>query len=334
MTIIDTQTHWYPRLLWEAYLDQEEYPRCRRNGDGYAYELAPDRWFPIEPHFYELELQLEAFDAAGIDAVVSSSASYGDVDRLPVEQAKEVAYALNEQRASAEREYKGRFYGLATIPWQDTEAALELLDDAVRRLGLRGVLVHSNIAGRPIDSEHCRPVYRRIAELGVPVFIHPARTIAEERMRDYGLEYVLGFMFDTSIAALRLVFSGLVEELPELKIVHTHCGATLPYLAGRIDHSYAEPYSLGRPFSTPPSEQLASFFTDTMSQSPETLAFARRFYEPGHMLFGSDYPYFSPEQELRFAREALDRKEESEAVLYSNAAHLLGLELKEAQCRT
>ena len=325
MRVVDTQTHWYPRLLWEAYAENADYPRCRRDGDGYAFELAPNRWFPIRPHFYELELQLEAFDAAGIDAVVSSSASFGEVDRLPLERAKEVAYRLNESRAEAQRKHAGRFYGLATIPWQDTEAALELLDDAVGRLGLRGVLVHSNIAGAPIDSEHCRPLYARVAELGVPLCLHPARTIAEAELRDYGLEYVLGYMFDSSLAALRLVFSGIIQELPELKVVHPHCGATLPYLAGRIDSSYSKPYSLGSSFQTPPSRQLAGFYTDTMCQSEETLAFARGFYAEGHVLFGSDYPYFEPPTELRFVRDALAGSDDEEEVLGGNAAALFGL---------
>jgi hypothetical protein len=80
--VVDSQTHWYPRLLWDAYTERTEYPRCRREGDGYLFELAPDKWFPIRPHFYELEQQLEAFEAAGIDAVISSSASFGDVDGL------------------------------------------------------------------------------------------------------------------------------------------------------------------------------------------------------------------------------------------------------------
>jgi aminocarboxymuconate-semialdehyde decarboxylase len=325
VTVIDTQTHWYPRLLWEAYLDNSEYPRCRRDGDGFAFELAPERWFPIPPHFYELERQLEVFDAAGIDAIVSSSASFGDVDGLPVGRAKEVAYALNEERAAAEREHAGRFYGLATIPWQDTDAALEVLDDAVQRLALRGVVLHSNIAGRPVDSEEARPVYRRIAELGVPVCLHPARTIAEEHLRDYGLEYVAGYMFDSSLAALRLVLSEIVSELPELKVVHPHCGATLPYLAGRIDTSHSKPYSLGRELSPPPSAQLARYYTDTMSQSRDTLEYALGFYEHGHVVFGSDYPYFDPATELAFVRDALAGDQRLDDVLHRNAARLFGL---------
>jgi aminocarboxymuconate-semialdehyde decarboxylase len=312
-------------VLWEAYLDGEEYPRCRRDGDGYAFELAPERWFPIRPHFYELGQQMEAFDAAGVDVVVSSSASFGDVDGLPVDRAKEVASALNEERAAAEKEYAGRFYGLATIPWQDADAALEVLEDAVGRLGLRGVLLHSNIAGAPIDSEHTRPVFHRIAELGVPVSLHPARTIAEERLRDYGLEYVAGYMFDSSLAALRLVLSRILEEVPGLKVIHPHCGATLPYLAGRIDTSHSKPYSLGRELDPPPSAQLAGFWTDTMSQSRDTLAFALGFYGEGHVMFGSDYPYFDPATELAFVREALADDPRLDAVLHDSAAALFRL---------
>ena len=320
--MIDSQAHWYPRLLWEAYAGREEYPRCRREGDGYLYELAPDRWFPIRPHFYELDLQLETFAAAGIDAVVSSSASFGDVDSLPVDQAREVAIALNEARADAEREHAGRFYGLATLPWQDGQAALEVLDDAAGRLGLHGVLLHSNVAGAPVDSEHLRPVYRRIAELGLPLCLHPARTVMEDRLRDYGLEYLVGYMFDTSLAALRLVLAGILEELPGLKVVHPHCGATLPYLAGRIDSSYSKPYSLGVEWPTPPSRYLARMYTDTMSQSAETLAFARAFYGEGHVLWGSDFPYFEPARELDFVRGALG---DDAAILGGNTAELFGI---------
>jgi aminocarboxymuconate-semialdehyde decarboxylase len=287
--------------------------------------LAPDQWFPIRPHFYDLDKQLEVYEAAGIDVVISSSGSFGDVDSLPVEQAKEVALALNELRAEAEREHRGRFFGLATIPWQDTGAALEVLEDAVTRLGLRGVLIHSNVAGAPIDSEHLRPVYARVAALGVPLCLHPARTIMEDTLRDYGLEYLLGYMFDSSLAALRLVLSGILEEQPALKVVHPHCGAALPYLAGRIDSSYSKPYSLGEEWPKPPSRYLAVLYTDTMSQSESTLAFARNFFDPGHIMFGSDFPYFEPTAELAFVRRSLDGTDDEAGVLGGNAVALFGL---------
>ncbi len=220
------------------------------------------------------------FKAAGIDTIFSSSGSFGDVDRLELGHAKEVAAAVNQVRADAEKEYAGDFYGVASIPWQDTDAAIAELDHAVGGLGLKAVLIHSNIDGVPVDADHCRPIYAKIAELGVPLFIHPARSVAEEKFRDYGLEYLTAYMFDTSTAALRLVLSGIMAENPELRVVHPHCGATLPYLAGRIDSSHVHPYSLGEQMDPLPSEQLATrFYTDTVCQNVETIKYALNFYD-------------------------------------------------------
>jgi len=322
--IVDTQCHWFSRTLLDALLDLDEYPRCRRDGDGYAFEVAPGRFVPWGPRFTDLESQLEMFEAAGVDAVISSSGSFGDVDRLEPGRAGEVAHALNAERAAAEQAHAGRFYGLATLPWQDTDTALAVLDDAVSSLGLRGVLIHSNINGAPIDSDTCRPVHARIAELGVPLFLHPTRSLAETQLRDYGLEYLVGFVFDTSLAALRLVLSGIVAENPGLKVVLPHCGGTLPYLAGRIDASHAKPYSLGQPLDPLPSEQLRGFYTDTVAQDADTLALAGRFFADGHMLFASDYPFFEVEQQLAFVRDLLPEADRA-AVLGRNAEALLRL---------
>jgi len=322
MKVVDTQAHWYPRILLDAYAESDGFPGCRRDGDSYAIETLPGEWTPLPLHFVELELQLETMQEAGVDVVVSSSGSFGDVDALPVEQAKELAIAVNEERAAAEARYEG-FLGLATIPWQDAGAAIEVLGDAVSRLGLRGVLLHSNIAGRPVDSPYIRPVYERMSELRVPLFLHPAKTLLEPYARDLGIEVILGYMFDSSLAAFRLVLSGILDGL-ELDVVHPHCGATLPYLAGRIDGAYWKPYALGRKLEQPPSERLKSFYTDTMCQSPETLAYAKQFYGVAHMLYGSDYPYYQPADSLAFVRECLTEAE-AEAVLWTNAARLLRL---------
>jgi predicted TIM-barrel fold metal-dependent hydrolase len=134
---------------------------------------------------------------------------------------------------------------------------------------------------------------------------------------------VVGFMFDESIAALRLILSGIVAENPGLIVVLPHCGATLPYLSGRIDASHQRPYSLGRRLDPLPSDQLRRFFADTMSQDPETLAFACRYFAPGHV-FASDYPFFSTERELAFIRREVEQPE-LDGVLGGNAAALLRL---------
>jgi predicted TIM-barrel fold metal-dependent hydrolase len=321
--IVDSQCHWFSPTLLDALQDLDEYPRCRRDSDGYAFEVAPGRFVPWGPRFTDLETQLEMLAAAGVDAIISSSGSFGDVDRLEPGRAGEVAHAVNAERAAAEQANPGRFYGLATLPWQNTDVALAVLEDAVVHLGLRGVLIHSNVDGSPIDSDSCRPVYTRIAELGVPLFIHPTRTLAEAELRDYGLEYLVGFLFDTSLAALRLVLSGIVADTG-LTVVLPHCGGTLPYLAGRIDASHEKPYSLGRRLEPLPSEQLRGFYTDTVSQDGDTLAFACRFFAGGHVMFASDYPFFPVDEQLAFVRAQLPEADQA-AVLGGNAETLLRL---------
>jgi aminocarboxymuconate-semialdehyde decarboxylase len=323
MNVIDTHTHWYSRVLMDAYVESDGFPGCRRAGDSYAVEIMPDSWVTLPLRFVDLDLQLEEYRNSGVDMVVSSSASFGDVDLLPVSQATEVAVAINEERASAQRLHHN-FIGLATIPWQDGQAAVEVLEDAGTRLGLRGALIHSNIGGAPVDATYLRPVYEKMAELGMRLFLHPGRTLLAPHAADLGLEVMVAYMFDSSLAALRLALSGILDGLA-LDIVHPHCGATLPYLASRIDGSYAKPWCLGHELPRPPSEILKSFYTDTMCQSDETLRYAVGFYGPDHVLYGSDCPYFPQSDSLALVRRCLS-EEEATAVLSTNAARLLNLQ--------
>lgn len=325
MVVVDTQTHWYPDELWDAYTRDDSYPRCRRVGSEYEVEILPGRWWTVPRNFRDLSLQYADLKEQGVDSMVSSSASFGDVDYLSLEHAVEVARRLNELRAEAEREYPG-FIGLATIPWQDPDAALEVLNEAILRVGLKGVLIHSNVAGAPLDSEYLRPVYERVAELGIPMFVHPARSLVEEQMADYGLEILVGYMYETSTAVLRLVLGGVMADFPDLRVVHPHAGACLPYLAGRIDGSYSKPYAVGEVWERPPSEYMKRTYTDTMCQDPATLAFAREFYPSDHLLFGSDYPYFLPSAAIEFVNGNVPG-EELDGILQHNAERLLGLSI-------
>lgn len=323
--VVDTQAHWYPDELWEAYArDVDAYPRCRRTGDDFEVEILPGRWWTVPRNFRDLELNYSELKEQGVDYMVSSSASFGDVDYLELDHAVEVAGRLNELRVQAERDHPG-FLGLATIPWQDAAAAIEVLDDAISSKGMRSVLLHSNVAGAPLDSPYLRPVYARIAELDVPIFLHPVRSLMEAQMAEYGLEIIAGYMYETSTAVLRLILSGVMNDFPGLRIVHPHAGACLPYLAGRIDGSYSKPYAVGEVWDSSPSELMKRTYTDTMCQDPATLRFARDFYPADHVMFGSDYPYFSPAASLEFVRANVE-PEAIDGVLQHNAQRLLGLD--------
>ena len=286
-----------------------------------VFEFAPGAALPIEARYMDLDLQLRVMEEAGIDAVVSSPASIG-VDELPISEAEHVAALLNEEQAAAEVAHPGRFYGLATLPLGDTDAALRVLSDGLERLHLRGVYMHSNIAGQPLDAPGLLPVFAELEKRGTPIFLHPTRSIFADRLPRFGLEYVLGYPFDTTVAALSLVFGGVLDRFPSLKVVHPHLGATVPFLAGRIDFEYRQPWAFARELQRPPSEYLRTFWVDTVARNPGALRLAAEFYGIEKILLGTDYPWWPAGDAVGFVTSSLP-VESAASVLGSNACALL-----------
>ncbi len=322
MFVVDCQAHWYPRAFFVALLDRDRYPRARREAGGLVYDFAPGVSLPLAPEYVDLDLQLERLQAAGVDAVVSSPASFG-VHSFPAGEGRELAELLNAELAEAQRRHPGRFYGLATLPLQDADASVAVLD-AAAAAGLRGVHLPSNVNGEPLDGNRLRDVWARLEQLSLPAFLHPARTLFADGLERFGLEYVVGYVFDTTVAALGLVFGGVLDEFPTLRIVHPHLGGTIPFLAGRIDHESAQPWAANRPLERPPSEYLRGFYTDTVSRNPGALKLALDFYGTERVLLGTDYPWWPPEDGVALVRDSLEGAQLT-AVLGENAHRLLAV---------
>ena len=183
----------------------------------------------------------------------------------------------------------------------------------------------SNVAGEALDSPRLRPIWACLATHSLPVFLHPTRTIFAGALQRFGLEYVVGYVFDTTAAALALVFSGVLDEFPELAIVHPHLGGTIPYLAGRIDYESKQPWAATRELERAPSEYLRRFFVDTVSYNPGALKLALDFYGTDRVLLGTDFPWWPATDGVALVREALATRPELDAVLNLNARRLLHL---------
>jgi aminocarboxymuconate-semialdehyde decarboxylase len=322
--VIDCHSHWYPAAFFEALLNRKGYPRTERDSDGYLLELAPQSSFAVGRHMVELELILDRMADAGIDILVSNSAPLALVDSFPTDEALELALLLNEAQADAAKSYPDRYFGLATLPMQDPRRAVDVLDDAVGRLGLRGVCIGSNINAQPISSEECWPVYRRLEQLDVPLFLHPTSSIMRASLDDFGLEFLVGFVFDTSVALLRLVLSEVLEKYPKLRIVHPHLGGVLPYLAGRIDLEYLTPWAGNKELPRPPSDYVRRCYTDTAVNNPAALQLATDFYGLDHLLFATDYPWWSPNVGVDLIKDNLPEADQN-IVFEQSARKLLGL---------
>lgn len=323
MKITDAQVHLHNRTFFEAHLGRKDFPRAERDGQGYVLFTSTHGNTPIPPHYFDIERQLEDFRAAGIDRIISSMGSF-NVNHLSPRQATDLAMQINEERAELQRQYKDYFYGLALIPMQDPRAAIEVLDHAIRVLGLYGVCITSNVNGESIADLDLEPVYRRIETLDVPIFLHPTTTVHETANPRYGHEFTVGYMTDGSIAALDLIFSGILDRYPRLRVLHPHLGGVLPYLAARIDHEYNQPWTHSPDIENPPSTYLSRFYTDAVSLSPFAMKACLEIYGPDQILFSSDYPYWAPSVTLDFVRREVP-EEHLEAVLSGNAERLLGL---------
>jgi aminocarboxymuconate-semialdehyde decarboxylase len=320
--VIDCQWHWYPRAVCEAMLTRTAYPLWRRNGDGYTYEPSPTETWHHSSDYVDIERQLEIMDASGIDAIVASPVLAGDVSAMELADARELCLAFNEAFATAQREHPGRVHGVAVLPVQDASAAIETLDDAVDRLGLVGALLHSNINGDSVAARELWPLYEHAAARGVAIFLHPTRTFSPARVNEFSLEPPLAYMFDTTVAAVSLIVSGVLDAYPDLRIVHPHLGAALPYLVDRVD-VYRR---LGR-WDTPRSmrEYLPQFYTDTVSESPGGLRMSLELYGAERLLFASDFPYFPAADGVRFVSDNVP-PEHAAAIFSGNATELLNLE--------
>ena len=320
--VVDVQCHWYPREFFDTLARRTDYPRCVRVDGGYRTELAPDMSIPVTVEHFDLERQLAESKAVGIDVLVSSTGST-PIDSLPVSEAREVAILLNEARSDMQRKYPDRFVGLATLPMADPEVALATLEDAAGRLGLHGVCICSNVNGESIATEELRPLYARINELGLPVFLHPTRSVMADKLARFGLDFSVGFMFDTTVAALDLVFTGLIDELADVPVIHPHFGATIPFLAGRIDYQTFRMF--GRQLDQPPSEYLRRFHTDTVSAAPPSVVSAAvEFYGVDKIMFATDFPFWDWKDALPIVNDNFAGADR-DAVFGGNARRVLGL---------
>jgi aminocarboxymuconate-semialdehyde decarboxylase len=325
MRVIDTHFHWYPRSHLERMGAREGYPRAERDGEGYRYYFNNGRsHISLPAVWYNLDAGLAAAEEAGPETIVVGTTGVlsGLLDQLPAPDAIEIAAEYNEELARAQRDHEGRFYGTACIPLGETGTAVSLMEHAVTDLGLRGVNLPPVTGNDPIDAPRLEPFYTRAEELGVPLIVHPTDIVFDEVLSGYGsgLQRSLGRLVDSSVTILRLIFSGVMERHPGLKIIHTHAGGLLPYQAGRIDKN-AQIAELPEP----PSSYLKRIYTDTVAPQELTVRTALEFYGPEHVMYGTDYPCWSPKKALAVLSGVALTQPEEAMLWHGNAETVLGI---------
>jgi predicted TIM-barrel fold metal-dependent hydrolase len=256
------------------------------------------------------------------------------------------ARIANDGLAEACKRFPKKFPAfVASLPMNDVASALEEMDRAIAKLGARGVQIGTNILGRALDDPEFFPVFERMANHHrLPVWMHPLRQQSftdykSEPKSRYEIWQVLGWPYETSAAMARIVFSGLFERLPDLRIVTHHCGGMIPYFAGRAETLWAqlgsrtadEDYSQTlKRMNKPLMDYFRMFYGDTvLGGSASALRCGLDFFGQGHVVFASDCP-FDPEGGAMFIREGIRSVEDlrlhpdvARKIYYDNAAGLM-----------
>lgn len=286
---IDFHAHIYP----EDYLKKLEASkgdvRIETDAKGQKWILSMGaKAGPITPDFFDADVRVDRITEHRVNMQILSSPHPG-VDRFSAEESAEMSRIINDGIAKSVRKYPKHFQGVAMLPLIDTKLALKELDRAVQDLGLKGLCMLTNVAGKMLDSDFLLPVYERAEQLGVPIFIHPTTPLGAAVMQEWRLAIILGFEFDIVLSATRLAYAGILERFPELHFVVSHLGAGIPFLAGRIDRGYHDP-TCGIKTRKPTSDYLRDLYCDTVSFYQPALAMAYEFYGAGRMVLGSDFP--------------------------------------------
>jgi len=302
---IDVFPHIFPTKYLEA---------LRKKVPSNVYEI----YEQVErtPGLVDIERRLRILDKYDDVVQILNIASPPIETMVEPKDAVELCRLANDELAELLIKYPDRFVGaIASIPMNDVEAAVIEADRAIRELGFRGVQIYTDVAGKPLDSPEFKPLFEKMVSFNLPILMHPWRKSSQpdypgEKRSKYAAYLVFGWPYETTLAMSRLVYGGVMDDLPDLKIVTHHCGGMVPFFEQRIkgNFDYNE-VSLRnryrRVFRKEPIEYFRSFYNDTaVYGSTPALMCGYAFFGADHILFGTDMPYESQFGE-RFTRDTI-----------------------------
>lgn len=326
MRVIDFHNHYYPPKYMTALQSGQSSVRVTVDDEGNPVIHYPGDFNVAVRGHRDLAYRQEVLDSHGVDMQVLTLTTPGTHVETPA-TAVHLAALVNDEFREAIETRGGHFSALATLPLNDPAASAAELDRAMRQLGLPGAMLFSNVNGVALSDQRYWPLYEVANELGAVLYIHPEHPVGVEAMLDYWLMPLVGFLFDTTLAAASLVFSGVVERFPRIRWALCHLGGAIPYLAERLDRGFEAFPDCRANISRPPSSYLKDFYYDTVNFNQGALKLAIDFAGASHVLAGSDYPHKigSIPSMLEAVRSLSVSDTDRVAIAGGNAARLLGL---------
>jgi len=280
----------------------------------------------LKEQLHNPEKRIADMEKAGIDMTIISISPPQFFYTIEGNLAIAVSRKQNDHIAAIVSKYPKKFLGMATVPLQNVEAAVSELERAVRTLKLKGVHIGSNVRGTYLGDARFLPFFEKAAALDVPVFIHPLNVAGAERMKDFYFPNLIGNPLDTTITGGHLIFSGIFDRLPGLKIILAHAGGMLPYNIDRWDHGFRVRPECQEFIHKSPLEYLKKFYYDTISHGPQTLRFLISRVGADRIVMATDYPYDMGDlNPLASIKAANLTAEEREKIVSKNAIALFNI---------
>jgi len=325
--IIDFHSHYYPPKYMQALQSGQSSVRVTIDADGNPNIHYPGDYNVAVRGHRDLAYRQDVLDQHGVTMQVLTLTTPGTHVETP-STAVRLAALVNDEFKEAMETRARHFTALATLPLNDPAASVRELERALSQLGMRGAMLFSNVNGAALSDKRFWPMYEVANDRDAVLYIHPEHPVGVEAMLEYWLMPLCGFLFDTTLAAASLVFSGVVERYPRIRWALCHLGGTIPYLAERLDRGFHAFRECRANIDREPSSYLKTFFYDTVNFNQGALKLAIEFAGADHILAGSDYPHkIGSIPSMLDAIRALPVTDAERAGIFGgNAARLLGLE--------
>lgn len=322
MLKIDMHTHILPESLpnFAKKFGYGDFIHLIRNQDGSANMMKGDKFFRrIGANCWDPELRIREY--ADFDTQVQV------VCTIPVmfsywakaEDTKALAEFLNDDLAALSERYPQNYLGLGTLPMQDAELAIAELERC-KKIGLLGVQMGSNINDKNLSEPEFFPIFEAAQELDMAIMVHPWNMMGMKQMEKYWLPWLVGMPAETARAACSLIFGGVLERLPGLRVCFSHAGGSFLPTLGRIEHGFnCRPDLVAIHNKVNPRQYLGEFWVDCITHDPRALQYILELQGPKRVTLGSDYPFPLGDLEIgRFISE-MDLPEETREDIFCNS---------------
>ncbi len=323
--LIDIHTHAYTHRWLEILQEQggDYHLKTRPDGQKEIFRGDTPVAIPQAGHF-DYDLRIKVMDEAGIDISVVSltcpNVYWGSEDVSCM-----AAQESNDSMAEAQAKYPDRIRWFTSLPWQYPDEAVEELERTVAN-GAAGVMVLANIDGRSLNDDFFAPIWQAIDDKALPVLLHPTDPPGAKvmGMGEFDLSWSVGFMFDTTLAITRMIFFGFFDKYPNLKMIASHGGATLPYLVGRFEKGDEVEIPSRRLMQRKPTDYLQHIYYDCITYDPRALEYLVSIVGSSQVMFGTDWPHQVFDIEGAINNTAALPENDCEAIRHLNAKRVFG----------